>query len=296
MIMYGDKIMIIDNNTIRNIETTTNMMGYAPGFCYFAWPSTNLFTIYFSGNANRTIEYSRNYMEKAYHENYNIPSNVNEIRITKNLRDTMRKILPEFTTKNISSISKNIFPEKDYVVPLQNNGEIQRSVINLINHLKNKLLHQKLLSPAEIEIELYNTYPSKFSSVEEFKIDILKRIDLYSFGIILAQIFTRIMNIHSFMNIPISDKLLGLYGGFYKVIIYNFCYQQERVVNIDLSVNTYWDMIDELNNIIKEEISYLTPAPVPVPVSVPVPVTTEKRKRESEEDQTYKTKILRTSR
>ncbi len=289
MVLYENRIVIIDNNTIRDMRTTTNMIGYPQGYMYFAWPSTNMFTVYFSNDNARTIEYIRNHMISNYGENYNVPTDLRNIHLTRNLKYTLLNVLPDFSKKNIRSISEVIFPERDYVFLLENDGKIQQDIVRQINQRKNKLLNQKLLTPTADQLNLYNTYPSKFTNVEEFKLDILKRIDLYSFGVMLAQIFTKIIRLHNYLRIPISDTLLGIYGGFYEYIIYNFCYQGEKVIDINVLIVTYWDMLDELN----KHINATTTAASTAAATTETATTETNVKRRRDDEEVLESKIPR---
>jgi hypothetical protein len=82
----------------------------------------------------------------------------------------------------------------------------------------------------------FNTIFSSFDSEEELKLDLFKRIDIYSFGIMVLYVIKKYIGCLYGKRV-IKEKLDYIYYLYH--FVYLCCYQNERVANIDNLVVAY---------------------------------------------------------
>jgi serine/threonine protein kinase len=92
-----------------------------------------------------------------------------------------------------------------------------------------------------------------FSSVKELKMDLFKRIDVYSFGILILECILGYLDF--IKNDEIDENTRKLILEFYE-IAYQCCYQDKKVANINDIIQKYETALK--NDIIESNISVTT--------------------------------------
>ena len=255
---------IIDNTTIRSVDTD-NMMSFFTAWGYFVWPATNIFTIYFSNNGSQAATQVREYMTNNFRQNYSPSTNMSNVQITPEYLNLMRRIDYGFNSNNENWMKQAIFPMSDYNIPLQNNDRPLKTMVFMINDIKNTLQKQKTIQ-YPINMNSFNAVARSFTDVTEFKHDILKRIDVYSLGSILAGIFTKLVNVLNLTGNKIPDRTMELYYNLYK-IIEQCCSMKNRVANINNVVAEFETIMNELQPATPEIVAPI-PSVLPRPAGV----------------------------
>jgi hypothetical protein len=97
-------------------------------------------------------------------------------------------------------------------------------------------------------LDKFNTIFSSFDSEEHMKLDLFKRIDIYSFGIMVLYVIKKfIMCLSKKKELIIKDRLDYIYDLYHFVNV--CCYQYEKVVSIDDLVFAYDAILDFISNV-----------------------------------------------
>lgn len=219
---HNGRFKIIDLSDIREISTTKDPAAMPTAFGYHIWPITAFYTHLFDEgivfnniediNKIITLDQIKQNFSKGNDNNYNLSG----ISYSKILFDSA------FRTKNIGYT-------KD-----------QSDMISLI---KTTLMNQKTTFVDDNEVlldiieEFNEMFISEFKDISGLKWDLFKRIDVYSFGILILQGISRYLNINygKVMDDPkFCEKMIELYG-----IVYECCYQKKRVADINEIIPVY---------------------------------------------------------
>jgi serine/threonine protein kinase len=264
---------IIDLADVRNMEDSNDMLGMPYDFFYFTWPSIVVYT-YLYDNDKNTTEINIDVLRRLYNyedngENF---ERIHELKIF--ISSPFEKTFDE---KNFKSIDPNK-QIKDYKEEL-----IKQKTFGIINDFetnendykpyahRTQVLREFFQDKDEDDDE-YNNYKKKTeynvniylqkynSIVENGKVDLLKRCDIYSFGIMLL----RMIYWHNWHNIKSHYNKNGELFLFklYQVAFY-CCNQTETCPDINLIVKylellincandkfeTNSDMLGDINNI-----------------------------------------------
>ena len=277
-IEHENKYKIIDMADVRDIATTTTAKQMPFAFGYFTWPSISVYTHYFN---NQT------------------PSRMGKIRLTVHNLKALFNEQGDFNSKMYSQWNNGymnapygIFKTKygfsddevNVALAIRDKLDLQKKLEVRGNWWENKDIRWRsiieegvtsreeydyytLFSEAEVQpfLEKYNRIFQSFSSPEELKMDLFKRIDIYSFGmLILLCISMFYSNVIDFKR-PVLPDNLNLRNVLINLIkiVDECCDQKERVVDINKIIADYEAVLDLIS-------------PPPALVSAP-PVPTEER-------------------
>ena len=241
---------LIDMADVEYIVSETYGGNNMPkSFMYFTWPATSIYSIFFNSK---------------YFTNLQIPLKYN-LRIFKNMFgsdltfniNSFKWIHHYFLTfdsfKDIEFDGHKIDYYKDILVEQKTFGIKDVDVVDVSSDPKKKLLKPEFsnLDDQNIEKNLLNFNNffenTDFKTRDELKLDLFKRCDIYSFGIIVLICTQNATGICKNSMIP---KIKNLLTNLFK-FVWICCHQDKKVVSIDDLVE-FWK-----TNI----ISLITPKP-----------------------------------
>jgi serine/threonine protein kinase len=225
---HNGRFKIIDLSDIREISTTTDPAAIPTAFGYHIWPITAFYTYLFDegvifnkiADINKIItldQIKKNYSEGNYN-NYN----AHGIYYSKILFNSA------FRTDNIGYTKEQL---------------------DTIEEIKDSLIDQKILNNIDVLrsiIQKFNKmFISEFKDIAEFKLDLFKRIDIYSFGIIILQCIEKFLksdySIRLRNNEDFCKKMIELYR-----IVGQCCDQKERVADINEIIDGYSAVVNTM--------------------------------------------------
>ena len=265
-LFYGDltiENILLDKNTLKiadignvqKIGLETNLKSIPEHYNSYLYPSTTALLSNFVRDTDGTYK-------------------------AKQLSDVI--LSPELLLKLYNDGSKNYRNETVYFdklnegltyrflnmlsIPENKQQIFNEAQLKFVNDIKNKLIGQKFFNYINIkflidnlnknplpEPVINNKYITKinkiyeqFSNMEELKNDLLKRIDIYSIGIIILIIINTYIttNIHIYRQ----DLIIKLYN-----IIYLCCNQEAKCANINEIISKYDAIIHVYSQILEEE-------------------------------------------
>jgi hypothetical protein len=121
--------------------------------------------------------------------------------------------------------------------------------LDTIEEIKVSLIDQKILNNIDVLrsiIQKFNKmFISEFKDIAEFKLDLFKRIDIYSFGIIILQCIEKFLksdySIRLRNNEDFCKKMIELYR-----IVGQCCDQKERVADINEIIDGYSAVVNTM--------------------------------------------------
>jgi hypothetical protein len=111
-------------------------------------------------------------------------------------------------------------------------------------------------------LDKYNRIFQSFGSIDEAKMDLFKRIDIYSFGMIILFCVGSYLNYkrRSTIDEEYRELMMRLYA-----FVYKCCNQTERVVDINELIAEYQGIVAPVQKVAQSAI----PPPVSSPIQVP---------------------------
>lgn len=273
---------LIDMTDCRDIITTTDAKYMPFAYGYFPWPSTCIYTHFF---------------------NITVPTSLTEINLTHEIIIDNYLGMEDY---NNSMYTNYILPDLVYSYNISTMGFAPNEIIDLHNY-RDKVYTQKTLGKKRVLyngkysqwiteenlnrfhqqllmdipgtttdfIDEFNGYFQAFPTVEAAKLDIFKRIDIYSFGILILSC------IHGYVSwkntqpdkiiVPdIRELMLKLYK-----IAYDCCIQLDKCSDFNKIVKDYIDIIRPLISTLLPDLdpSIINPMPLlpPAPPILPPP-------------------------
>ena len=256
------ELYIIDLTDVRHIPTTNNMAAMPTAYMYYIWPSIVAYSAFFK---DRDVDIntvdahnfcgilSRNYRqenEKLNDENISrfLPQNLyNPFNITfgkgfsaaeiKSAEDKRCKLVGQklFNYGISDPCSESVFMQK-YNDPDEFKNRVRRKDLSILNQIK----------------EMHSWFEHK--SEDQQKLNLLKRVDIYSLGILLLECINPFISATSTI-IPreICSIILNIFD-----VAYFCCFQEPDCVSIDEVVYRY----DALLQNATEKMAELKAAPV----------------------------------
>lgn len=272
IIEIDGKLKLIDLTDLRDISETRDSKSMPFAFGYYAWPSISFYTIFFdekyektmfSGEENKKTLDSilENKEELLYHliqyydKNYeyyygNLKQYLYDpFMVTKNngfvqdefdrIREIAKKLYLQKMLGMFGSDEKKLeesfSDDNEYIKFI---GEIMGLNGDNTDNAHDIKKVEKLLS----QINYYSDIFKDFSTIEEFKMDLFKRIDVYSFGILILGILRLFVVRYNDQVIPVNIRRLMII--LYE-IAYVCCYQDDVVSNIDAIIPRYDAILKE---------------------------------------------------
>ena len=222
-IEHNGTFKLIDLSDIREISTTEDPAAMPHSFGYHIWPITAFYTYLFKKRTvfNNITDINTIITEQRIKINFNAGNEDDEFNTTGLVYS---KFLFE---RAFDTTGKGYTPEQ--------NG--------IINEIQNNLIDQK---PSYRDLGQFvagfnNIFTTEFTDINEFKMDLFKRIDIYSFGIIILQCIKKYLAVETTMNKNKREKMVELY-----IIVNKCCYQSNRVADINEIVVLYEDIVNTM--------------------------------------------------
>jgi serine/threonine protein kinase len=225
---HNGRFKIIDLSDIREISTTNDPEQMPYSFGYYIWPITAFYTYLFDkeinfnniNDMNQIINFN-NIIENFFEGNYN-NFNTDYIKYSKALFNNA------FKTSNLGYTQQQL-------------EEIKQMKDNLINQ-KTGFVEKNYNNLRIDTIPTFNEmFTTTFKDIDEFKMDLFKRIDIYSFGIMILESINKYLKYTQPMTDNRRETIMNLY-----VIAYKCCYQEERVADINIIIELYKDTVNSM--------------------------------------------------
>ena len=250
---HDGKFKIIDLADIRDFIKTKDMKLMPECFTYFIWPSTVAYTHFFTqmnSPTKMTIEILKN--------NYIKHNEFNDIQLQKMIKRYIYDSFTWFTiddepemVNNINEYLNKLIYQKTFGIienaATMNTDALSKELTKFATFFKSDFYpsQSKYSENDENEITIkVNNYLQEFDKIIEKigKEGLLKRVDIYSFGIIILNnimILSYCINESYKITINITKTPIKYY--LYKLyqIVFYCCYQTENEPDIDLIVNYY---------------------------------------------------------
>jgi serine/threonine protein kinase len=224
-IEHEDTFKIIDLSDVRKISTTKYPAAMPTAFGYHIWPITAFYTYLFERNVNfnNINDINAIITVEQIEQNYNERMKYNNGSI-----DYVKSLF--FSAFNVSGVGYTVEQMKK-IVNFKMNLLLQKDTT-----VKNNQLQRIIPVFNEMFIKTFN-------DINEFKMDLFKRIDIYSFGIMILGCISQYLNYAA--QKPMDDNkrenIIKLYE-----IAYKCCYQEERVANIDTIISNYETLVNSM--------------------------------------------------
>jgi len=243
-IEQNDTFKLIDMADVRSIEETDDPKALAIAFGYYTWPTTSVYTMFFDEMKPdfEQIEMKKEYLIQNFKQRQNYNVNMYKTYLKENLHfpfginkkngfddsemsraDEIRKILISQKTFGITNVA------------IYNDRTLEYFLRSLLGFDKNEKYDDFLINFNEVFSD------KNFSSIEELKMDLFKRIDVYSFGILILECILGYLDFVK--NDEIDENIRKIILEFYE-IAYKCCYQDKKVANIDDIIQKYETVIN----------------------------------------------------
>ena len=254
ILLIDGTLKIADIGNIQEINQHTNMKSLPYFYYNYMHPSIAALTYWFLPKPEPNPEPQLNQitlsipiLKSLYDDSYSkfgIIEEKNFDNINDKLRSrfidafkgvTKEKGFDDKQVRTVIAIKTELLKQK-----LFNIKNVSLSFKNFILFLKNEA------SQVEMEVVdnkyLYKEYYKSFTDIEKLKIDLLKRIDLYSIGIIILNIINSYI-VSNPDKIMFHDLIIKLYR-----VVFLCCNQMNPLCDINKIIETYNYIIDEMNN------------------------------------------------
>ena len=247
---------IIDLAESKNIETITKVSKYSD-FGYLYWPHTVVYTDFFK---NPNVKLKDIVMTK---ELLSAKFNIYAKRNISNYKKIPKYFeLPfdidnkygftEEEIKRVEEIKGKLYFQKTFNITYPNVYSDEVNIKRITNTLQDP--EYRGVPNYEQFLKEFNdifTTKSKFTDINEFKMDLFKRIDIYGIGTIIMECINGYLYYiakkkENDTNTIIGEDIREIIIKIYK-IIHDCCYQGERVANIDEIISEYEKIVYYFN-------------------------------------------------
>ena len=222
-IEHEDTFKIIDLSDVRKIRTTKDPAAMPTAFGYHIWPITAFYTYLFEKKVvfNNINDIDAIITVEQIIENYNKRKEYND--------DSINYV------KSLFYFAFNVSDVVGYTV--EQKKKIAYFKMHLIGQ-KDTVKYEQL---ERIIIHFNKIFTSTFNDIGEFKMDLFKRIDIYSFGIMILYCIRQYLILSDEMDDIKRENIIKLYE-----IVFDCCYQKERVANIDKIISNYEILVNSM--------------------------------------------------
>jgi len=255
-ILHENTFKIIDLSDIRKITTTTTMKTMPYNFPYFPWPAIAAFTaVYVYADVTLT-NFNSNVLSRLYKKgNYKYKNNkyyndykyYNDEQYSIWMKSTLFDpftgfIMDDIMNQKINEYAEKLIYQKTFgIVNNVNESNYNEQISKFLLYSKGQHLEQEII---DIDVNDCLKYYSNIVKKIARK-GLLKRIDIYSFGII---ILTNIYQLIKHLLLPKTDirqyivkyYIFGLYN-----LAFYCCYQTENTPDMNFIVD-YFDTLNKL--------------------------------------------------
>jgi hypothetical protein len=252
-IEHEGNFKLIDLTDVRIIDTSIDSKAMPTAFGYFTWPSISIYTYAFDeidgydASSPHDVFINKSLLNELYNENKSFNDNMYLNRLKKYYIEPFNiKEEYGFTEKEVeyvSTLSRNLILEKTFYAresPLS---------ISELERLPREGGFLTILNRSEYVsdfIEKYNRIFSSFTNLKDLKNDLFKRIDIYSFGMIILDcigVFINLPNVADYFDADSKLKILIL--SLYDFAARKCCVQRDKVANIDEIIDIYEKIVLE---------------------------------------------------
>ena len=258
---------LIDMADVREISTTKDSKAMPTAFGYYTWPSISSYAFFFDNKTPRTpadinmTPKLLGYLYKEYDE-YNESMYKTYLRAYLTAPFKIRTA-NGFTAEQVETTDRLLLD-----LYLQKTCGATKEGINTPESYEQFV--QKLSNPAIADngvpafLDKYNRIFQSFGTVGEAKDDLFKRIDIYSFGMIILFCVGSYLKYKrtSVIDEEYRDLMMKLYN-----FVYKCCNQTERVADINELIAEYQGILNPVETAAPEP----EPEPEPVPLAPPAP-------------------------
>jgi len=255
-ILHENTFKIIDLSDIRKITTTTTMKTMPYNFPYFPWPAIAAFTAVYVYPDVTLTNFNSDVLLKLYHHGNFQYENKKNSKDDKYYNDDQYSIWMKYTlydpftgfimddimNEKINEYAEKLIYQKTFgIVNNVNESNYNEQISKFLLYSKRQHLEQEII---DIDVNDCLQYYSNIVKKIARK-GLLKRIDIYSFGII---ILTNIHHLIKHLPQPKTDirqyivkyYIFGLYN-----LAFYCCYQTENTPDMNFIVD-YFDTLNKL--------------------------------------------------
>lgn len=254
---------LIDMADVRAISTTKDSKAMPTAFGYYTWPSISSYAFFFDKKTPRTpadINMTPKILGYLYKENEEYNETMYKTYLRAYLTTPFKiRTANGFTDEQVETterllldlyLQKTCGATKDGI----NNPELYRQFV------------EKLSNPAIADngvpafLDKYNRIFQSFGTVGEAKNDLFKRIDIYSFGMI---ILLCVGSYFKYKRTTVIDEeyrelMMKLYN-----FVYKCCNQTERVADINELIAEYEGIVNPVETVAPVVVQPPEPEPAP---------------------------------
>ena len=246
ILKMGDTFKLIDMSDARNMLTTNKTYAMGSAFMYYIWPSIIAWS-YVYDPKYRSSELPYEISQSNIKNNYRHHKQYNNQQISTQLPDSFYNWFNEYKTNlsleepaldYIDKVISTLYAQKMFIpyardqdasvlkIKIKKYSDSIGGSNGLYRQLKNKSnpnINKFFKEMNDIRKLNYDISP------EQAKLDLFKRVDIYSFGIVLLQCINNFLILHrENLNIEQSNFLINLMN-----IVFLCCYQDNTAPNIN---------------------------------------------------------------
>ena len=261
---------LIDMADVREISTSKDSKGMPKAFGYYTWPSISSYTFFFDKKTPKTPA-NINMTPRILGNLYNEQNQYNEVMYKDYI--TTYLIFP-FQIKTANGFTMTQLMEVNKLVKDLYLQKTLGATKNRISRDSYDEFVQKLSYPSIVDngvpdfLGKYNAIFQGFATVGEAKMDLFKRIDIYSFGMLILLCvgsYVKYKN-KSLIDEEIRELMMKLYA-----FVYKCCNQTERVVDINEIIDEYQSIVNPVEPPTPPPAPPAPPAAAPAPPAAPTP-------------------------
>jgi serine/threonine protein kinase len=230
---------LIDMTDVRNIETTDDAKAMPNAIGYYIWPPTCVYTGFFNDTTNYPDQinltqrkFVLQYAQQNIFNNNNYFTFIPEFLI-KPFNITLANGFTADENTDIISKRDLLWKQKTFGYKSVYTPMTKENVITFIESLTQPLKIQPFL-------DKFNGYFQAFDSPNNVKLDIFKRVDIYSFGILINECIGNYIKYTN--NSQIDENIRTLMINLYS-IIYDCCIQTAKCIDFNTIADRYSQLI-----------------------------------------------------
>jgi serine/threonine protein kinase len=258
-----DTFKIIDLAEVKEILSSNNSNQLPYAFGYYTWPSISVYTLFFDDKKmdifnfepEQKFKINQPLLRILYHQHRDFNQTNYLKHMNSYIRDCFMDINIGFNKEDLTKIRKlgnDLISQKTFGIidSIENGYNAESDALKIINSINGRGDTSKKEAMNEF-LDKFNTIFSSFDSEEEMKLDLFKRIDIYSFGIMVLYVIDKYTG--CLYGKRVIQGRLDYIHNLYK-FVHACCYQTDRVVNINDLVVAYNEILNFIDNVKKNNM------------------------------------------
>lgn len=255
---------MIDMAEAKEILSSNNSNNLPTAFGYYTLPSISVYTVFFDDKQmnelnvepDQKFKIDQSILKRLYiiHKNFN--DSQFYTTINSELRECFRDIdigFDQDTLTKIRDIGNELISQKTFGIidSIENDYDEFNDMLKIIRHIHDNGMDNSKIGSMNAFFAKFNTIFTSFESEEEMKLDLFKRIDIYSFGIMVLYVIKQyIVLIRKSKSVTYAklDYIRELY-----IFVNICCNQREHVVNINELVILYDGILKIISKVQREQ-------------------------------------------